>query len=84
MHDQIWQWTNGIGWRGAYALNNALLALWLEVFGEDAYVDDTWGHIVGIQIRFIDDHLSGILLLVGQENGIVGYKSRCCWKMLMV
>jgi len=23
---------------GAYASNNALLALWLEVFGDDAYV----------------------------------------------
>ena len=43
-----------------------------------AISDDTWGHIFGIPIRFMGDHLSGILLLVGQENGIVGYKSRCC------
>jgi len=27
----------GIGSGGAYALNNALLALWLEVLGDDAY-----------------------------------------------
>ena len=25
--------------RGAYTSNNALLALWLEVFGDDAYED---------------------------------------------
>ena len=27
----------GTGSRGAYASNNALFALWLEVFGDDAY-----------------------------------------------
>ena len=38
MHDQIWQWIDGICLGGAYALNNALLALWLEFFGDDSYV----------------------------------------------
>lgn len=38
MHDQIWQWTDGTCSGGAYALNNALLALWLEVLGDDAYM----------------------------------------------
>ena len=33
-----WYMLVGIGSRGAYASNNALLALWLEVFGDDAYV----------------------------------------------
>jgi len=28
---------DGTGSGGAYASNNALLALWLEVFGDDAY-----------------------------------------------
>jgi len=28
----------GIGLGGAYTSNNALLALWLEVLGDDAYV----------------------------------------------
>ena len=43
-----------------------------------AISNDTWGHTVGIQIIFMDDHLSGILLLVGQENGIVSYRFGCC------
>jgi len=33
-----WYVLVGTGSGGAYALNNALLALWLEVFGGDAYV----------------------------------------------
>ena len=49
-----------------------------------AISDDTWGHIFGIQIRFMDDHLSGILFFFGQENGIVGYRSGCFGQMLMV
>ena len=33
-----WYMLVGTGSGGAYASNNALLALWLEVFGDDAYV----------------------------------------------
>ena len=38
--DMVWSWYMlvGTGSGGAYALNNALLELWLEVFGDDAYV----------------------------------------------
>ena len=32
-----WYMLVGTGLGGAYASNNALLALWLEVFGDDAY-----------------------------------------------
>ena len=48
-----------------------MMLMWLN----DTFYYDTWGHIIGTQIRFMDDHLSGILLLVGQENGIAGYGS---------
>jgi len=53
-----------------------MILMWLNV--HLAISNDTWGHIVGIQIRFMDDHLSGILLLFGQENGIASYRTRCC------
>ena len=35
---QSWYVLVGTGSGGAYVSNNALLALWLEVFGDDAYV----------------------------------------------
>jgi len=35
---QPWYFLIGTSLVGAYASNDALLALWLEVFGDDAYV----------------------------------------------
>ena len=40
-----------------------MMLMWLN----DTSCYDTWGHIFGIQIKFMDD----------QENGIAGYKSGC-------
>ena len=38
--EMVWSWYMMVGTDsgGAYTSNNALLALWLEVFGDDAYV----------------------------------------------
>ena len=70
----IYAWsdlTYGTGWGGAYAFNTSLLALWLIVLGDDAYMAkwhsllwdgyvlsisyDSWSYIVDVHIRFVDD-----------------------------